>query len=79
MSTNNEQAVAALNTLIDLALQTARVQQSQVQQSAQIIANALGLTNEGETAPEGKDEDQVEHGDSDTSAEEGSKIILAKA
>ena len=79
MSTNNEQAVAALNTLIDLALQTARVQQSQVQQSAQIIANALGLTNEGETAPEGEDEDQVEHGDSDTSAEEGPKVVLAEA
>jgi hypothetical protein len=78
MSTNNEQTMAALNTLIDLALQTARVQQSQVQQSAQIIANALGLGNEGKEAPEGEDEGQVEHGDSDSSAEEGPKIILAE-
>ena len=79
MSTNNEQTMAALNTLIDLALQTARVQQSQVQNAAQVIANALGLGNEGETAPEGKDEDQVEHGDSDTSAEEEPKIVIAEA
>jgi hypothetical protein len=78
MSTNNEQTMAALNTLIDLALQTARVQQSQVQQSAQIIANALGLGNEGEKAPEGEEEGQVEHGDSDSSAEEGPKIVLAE-
>ena len=78
MSTNNEQTMAALNTLIDLALQTARVQQSQVQQSAQIIANALGLGNEGEKAPAGEDEDQVEHGDSDSTVEEGPKIILAE-
>ena len=78
MSENNEQTMAALNTLIDLALQTARVQQSQVQQSAQIIANALGLGNEGKEVPEGEEEGQVEHGDSDSSAEEGPKVVLAE-
>ncbi len=60
-------------------IETAREQQAQVLNAAQIIANALGINNEGEEAPEGEGESQVEHGDADTSAEEGSKIILAKA
>ena len=61
MSTNNEQTTAALNTLINLALQVASTQQSQVQQSAQILAQALGIT--GEETPEGD-------GDAEPAAEE---------
>ena len=78
MSENKEQTTAALNTLINLALQVASTQQQQVQNAANVLAIALGLVNEGEAAPKGEDEGQVEHGDSDTSAEEGSKIILAE-
>ena len=79
MSEDKTQTTAALNTLISLALQVSSTQQQQVQNAANVLAIALGLVNEGEAAPEGEDEDQVEHGDSDTSAEEGEKIILAKA
>ena len=79
MSEDKTQTTAALNTLISLALQVSSTQQQQVQNAANLLANALGLTNEGETAPEGKDEDQVEHGDSDTSAEAGPKVVLAEA
>ena len=43
MSENKEQTTAALNTLIDLALQVARQQQNQVQNAANILATALDL------------------------------------
>ena len=43
MSENNEQTTAALNTLINLALQVASTQQQQVQNAANVLANALGL------------------------------------
>ena len=79
MSEDKTQTTAALNTLISLALQVSSTQQQQVQNAANVLAIALGLVNEGEAAPEGEDEDQVEHGDSDTSAEEGPKVVLAEA
>ena len=78
MSENKEQTTAALNTLINLALQVAGQQQQQVQNAANVLVTALGLGNEGEKAPEGEEEGQVEHGDSDSSAEEGPKIVLAE-
>ena len=43
MSDNKEQSVAALNTLINLALQVANTQQSQVQNAANVFAQALEL------------------------------------
>ena len=43
MSENKEQTTAALNTLIDLALQVARQQQGQIQAAANVLATALGL------------------------------------
>ena len=43
MSDNKEQSVAALNTLINLALQVANTQQSQVQNAANVLAQALEL------------------------------------
>ena len=43
MSDNKEQSVAALNTLINLALQVANAQQSQVQNAANVLAQALEL------------------------------------
>ena len=43
MSENKEQSVAALNTLINLALQVANTQQSQVQNAANVLAQALEL------------------------------------
>ena len=61
MSTNNEQTMAALDTLVNLALQLPRQQQLQVQQSAQILVQALGIT--GEETPEGD-------GDAEPAAEE---------
>ena len=68
---NKDNETAALNTLINLALQVASTQQSQVQRSAQILAQALGIT--GEETPEGD-------GDAEPAAEEDdSKIILAKS
>ena len=43
MSENNEQTTAALNTLINLALQVASTQQQQVQNAANVLATALEL------------------------------------
>ena len=43
MSDNKEQSVAALNTLINLAMQVANTQQSQVQNAANVLAQALEL------------------------------------
>ena len=43
MSDNKEQSVAALNTLINLALQVASTQQAQVQNAANVLATALEL------------------------------------
>ncbi len=43
MSENNEQTTAALNTLINLALQVASTQQQQVQNAANVLAQALEL------------------------------------
>ena len=43
MSENKEQSVAALNTLINLALQVANTQQQQVQNAANVLAQALEL------------------------------------
>ena len=43
MSDNKEQSVAALNTLINLALQVANTQQSQVQNATKVLAQALEL------------------------------------
>ena len=43
MSENKEQSVQALNTLINLALQVANTQQSQVQNAANVLAQALEL------------------------------------
>ena len=48
MSDNKEQSVAALNTLINLALQEANTQQAQVQNVANILAGALGIGPAGE-------------------------------
>ena len=71
MNKDNEQALVALNTLIDLALQTARQQQAAVQNAANTVAIALGVV--GEETPEGD-------GDAESAAEEDdSKIILAKS
>jgi len=43
MSENKEQSVAALNTLISLALQVSTQQQQQVQNAANVLAQALEL------------------------------------
>ncbi len=43
MSENKEQTTAALNTLINLALQVASTQQQQVQNAASVLATALEL------------------------------------
>ena len=43
MSENNEQTTAALNTLINLAMQVANTQQAQVQNAANVLAQALEL------------------------------------
>jgi hypothetical protein len=68
-TTSKEQQTAALNTLINLSLQIAREQQAQVQNSANLLAVALGLaveappaegseeTKGADEAQEGKDED----------------------
>ena len=48
MSDNKEQSVAALNTLINLALQEANTQQAQVQNVANILTGALGIGPAGE-------------------------------
>ena len=46
MIENKEQTTAALNMLIDLALQVARQQQNQVQAAANILATTLDLGRE---------------------------------
>ena len=43
MNTDKEQTTAALNTLINLALQVASTQQQQVQNAANVLATALEL------------------------------------
>ena len=43
MNTDKEQTTAALNTLINLALQVASTQQAQVQNAANVLATALEL------------------------------------
>ena len=43
MSENKEQSVQALNTLINLALQVANTQQQQVQNAANVLAQAIEL------------------------------------
>ena len=43
MSDNKEQSVAALNMLINLALLVANTQQAQVQNAANVLAQALEL------------------------------------
>jgi hypothetical protein len=43
MSENKEQSVAALNTLIKLALQVAKTQQAQFQNAANVLAQTRGL------------------------------------
>ena len=58
MSENKEHTTAALNTLINLALQVASTQQQQVQNAANVLAIALGLVNE--TAPEGEEAEAEE-------------------
>ena len=59
MNTDKEQTTAALNTLINLALQVANTQQKQVQNAASVLANALELgpaedASEAEEAEEPK-------------------------
>ena len=54
MSDNKEQSVAALNTLINLALQVANTQQAQVQNAANVLAQALGIG----PADDAKEEDE---------------------
>ena len=48
MSDHDEKTVAALNTLIGLALQDSNTQQAQVQNAANILAGALGIGLAGE-------------------------------
>ena len=55
MSNNKEQSVAALNTLINLALQLANQQQSQVQNAANVLATALEI---GPAAEADEEEDK---------------------
>ena len=43
MTENKEQSVAALNTLIKLALQVANTQQAQLQNAANVLAQTLEL------------------------------------
>ena len=43
MSDNKEQSVAALNTLINLAMQVANTQQARVHNAANVLAQALKL------------------------------------
>ena len=43
MSDNKEQSVAALNTLINLALQVANTQQARVHNAANVLTQALEL------------------------------------
>ena len=59
MSTNNEQTTAALNTLINLALQVASTQQQQVQNAANVLAAALGLGSAEDAGEEAEVEEPV--------------------
>ena len=43
MSDNDEKTLAALNTLIGLALQVSNTQQAQVQNAANVLAQALEI------------------------------------
>ena len=52
MSDNKEQSVAALNTLINLALQVANTQQAQVQNAANVLAQALEIGPADDTEKE---------------------------
>ena len=52
MSDNKEQSVAALNTLINLALQVANTQQARLQNAANVLAQALELGPADETKKE---------------------------
>jgi len=53
MSDNKEQSVAALNTLINLALQVGNNQQAQVQNAAKLFAQALELGPADDAEKEG--------------------------
>ena len=59
MSTNKEQTTAALNTLINLALQVASTQQAQVQNAASVLANALELGPAEDAGEEAEVEEPV--------------------
>ena len=52
MSDNKEQSLAALNTLINLALQVANTQQARLQNAANVLAQALELGPADETKKE---------------------------
>ena len=54
---NKEQSIAALNTLINLALQVANTQQAQVQNAANVLATALKI---GPADEAGDEEDTKE-------------------
>tara|TARA_Y100001963_G_scaffold124748_1_gene175783 strand:+ start:985 stop:1182 length:198 start_codon:yes stop_codon:yes gene_type:complete len=54
---NKEQSIAALNTLINLALQVANQQQAQVQNAANVLATALEI---GPAAEAGENEEDKE-------------------
>ena len=59
MSTDKEQTTAALNTLINLALQVASTQQQQVQNAANVLAAALGLGSAEDAGEEAEVEEPV--------------------
>ena len=59
MSENKEQTTAALNTLINLALQVASTQQQQVQNAANVLAAALGLGSAEDAGEEAEAEEPV--------------------
>ena len=52
---NKEQSIAALNTLINLALQVANTQQAQVQNAANVLAAALDIGPASEAGSEEED------------------------
>ncbi|SVE47431.1 uncharacterized protein METZ01_LOCUS500285 [marine metagenome] len=59
MNDNKEQTTAALNTLINLALQVASTQQQQVQNAANVLATALGLGPAEDAGEEAEAEEPV--------------------
>ena len=62
MSDNKEQSVAALNTLINLALQVANTQQAQVQNAAKVLfARAFGVPSHYFKTQKGDGNCQNEH------------------